>query len=91
MFYFIFPSSTFLNTGTPDETFQQSGKQGYLRHILKTSASMYESSRSQLLKTTTGIQSRQDPFEKSRLVTTFLTSLGVTEALCSFRLVLGDT
>ena len=40
-----------------DETFQQSGKQDYLRHILKSSASMHESSGSQFFRTTTGIQS----------------------------------
>ena len=33
-------SLTFLNTGTADETFQQSGKQDSLRHFLKSSASM---------------------------------------------------
>ena len=29
-------SQIFLNTGTTDETFQQSGKQDSLRHILKS-------------------------------------------------------
>ena len=48
-------SSTFLNTGTTDKTFQQSGKQDSFRHLLKSSASMYESSGSQLFRTTTGI------------------------------------
>ena len=44
---------------------------------------MYESS--------LGISSRPDAFEKPRLVTTFLTNLdGVTEILCSFRLVLEE-
>ena len=33
-------SATFLNTGTTDETFQQSGKQDSFRHLLKSSASM---------------------------------------------------
>ena len=50
-------SPTFLNTGTTDETFQQSGKQDSFRHILKSSASMYEISGSQFVRTTTGIQS----------------------------------
>ena len=36
-------SPTFLNTGTTDETFQQSGKHDSFRNILKSSASMYES------------------------------------------------
>ena len=49
---------------------------------------MYESSGSQIFRTTTGIQSGQDAFGKSRFVMTFLTILGVTEILCSFRLVL---
>ena len=31
---------TLLNTGTTDETFQHSGKQGSFRHILKNSDSM---------------------------------------------------
>ena len=49
---------------------------------------MYESSGSQLFRTTTGIQSGPDAFDESRFVMTFLTILGVTEILCSFRLVL---
>ena len=36
-------SPIFINTGTTNETFQQSGKQDYFRHILKSSASVYES------------------------------------------------
>ena len=80
-------SSTFLNTGTTDGTFQQSGKQDSFRHLLKTSTNMYESSSSQFFRTTTGIQSGPDAFEKSRFIMTFLTILGVTE-ICSFKLVL---
>ena len=38
----LFP--TFLNTGTYDKTFQQSWKQNFFRHLLKISASMYDSS-----------------------------------------------
>ena len=49
---------------------------------------MYESSGSQFFRTTTGIQSRSDSFDKSRLVIIILTSLEVIEILCSFRLVL---
>ena len=49
---------------------------------------MYESSGSQFFRTTTGIQLRPDAFDESRLVVTFLTILGVTDILCSFRLVL---
>ena len=58
------------------------------RHLLKTLASMYESSGSQFFRTTTGIESGPDAFDESRFVMTFLTILGVMEILCSFRLVL---
>ena len=56
--------------------------------ILKSSASMYESSGSQFFRTTTGIQSGMDAFDESRFIMTFLIILGVTEILCSFILVL---
>ena len=49
---------------------------------------MKESSGSQFFRTTTGIQSGPDAFAKSRFIMTFLTILGVTETLCSSRLVL---
>ena len=49
---------------------------------------MYESSGSQFFRTTTGIQSGPDAFDKSIIITTFLTILGVMEILCSFKLVL---
>ena len=58
---------TFLNTVTFDEIFQQSGKQCSFRHILKSSASMYETSSSQFFRTTSGIQLWPDAFDKSRL------------------------
>ena len=67
---------------------QQSGKQDSFRHIWKSLTSMYEGFSSQFLRTTTGIESGPDAFDKSRLVITLLTNLGVTEILCSFRLVL---
>ena len=51
---------------------------------MKTSASMYEISGSQFFRTTTGIQSGPDAFDKSRFVMTLLT----IEILCSSRLVL---
>ena len=70
-------SPTFLNTGSTNETFQQSGKQDSFRHILKSSASMYENSGSQFFATTTGIQSGLDTFDESRFIMT-LTILGVT-------------
>ena len=54
----------------------------------ESSASIYESSGSQFFKTTTGINSGPDAFDKSRFVMTFLNILAVTEILCSFRLVL---
>ena len=49
---------------------------------------MYKSSSSQLFRTTTEVQSGLNAFDESRLVRTFLAILGVTEILCSFRLVL---
>ena len=58
------------------------------RHILKSSASMYKSSGSQFFRNTTGIQSGPDAFDESRFVMTFVTILGVTGILRSFRLVL---
>ena len=66
---------------TTKETFQQSGKLDSLRHILKSSASMYEISNSQFFRTTTEIQSGPDALHKSRFVMTFLTILGVMEIL----------
>ena len=48
---------------------------------------MQESSGSQFFRTATGIQSGPDAFDKSRFITTFLTILGDTEILCSFKLV----
>ena len=58
------------------------------RHILKSSASIYESSGSQFFRTTTGIQSGPDAFDEPRFVMTFLTIMGVMEILCNFRLVI---
>ena len=49
---------------------------------------MYESSGSQFFRTTTGIQSGPDAFDKSRFIMTLLTILRVKEKLCSCRLVL---
>ena len=81
-------SPTFLNAGTTDETFQQSGKQDSFWHILKSSASIYKSSGSQFFRTTTGIQSGPDVFDESKFIVTFSSILGVIEILFSFRLVL---
>ena len=36
------------------------------------------------------MQLEQDAFDKSRFITAFLTSLGVTEILCSFKLILEE-
>ena len=63
-------------------------KKDSIRHLLKSSASMYESSGSYFFRTTTGLQSGPDAFDESRFVMTFLTILVVMEILCSFRLVL---
>ena len=53
---------------------------------------MYESSGSQFFRSTTGIQSGPDAFNKSRFVITLLTILEVMEIFCYLRLVLeGNT
>ena len=44
--FLAYLSPIFLNTGTTNETFDQSGKQNSLRHILESSATMYKSSHS---------------------------------------------
>ena len=51
---------------------------------------MYESSGSQFFRTTTGIQLGRGAFDESRFFMIFLTILGYTEILCSFRLVLEE-
>ena len=68
--------------------YKQSGKQDLFRYILKSSASMYKSSDSQIFRTTTGIQLGPDTFNKSKLVMTFLTNLGDTEILHRFKSVI---
>ena len=49
-------SPAFLNTGTTDEKFQQSEQQGSFRDILKSLASMHESSGSRFFRATTGFK-----------------------------------
>ena len=49
---------------------------------------MYKSPGSKFFRTTTGIQSGQIAFPKPMIDMIFLTNQGVTEILCSFRLVL---
>ena len=78
------PLSNILKYRGTDETFQESGKQESLRHILKSSVSMYESSGLQFFRATTGIQSGPDAFDESRFVMTLLTILEVMEILYSF-------
>ena len=51
-----------------NETFQQSEKQDSCRQLLKSSASMFQSSGSQFFRTTTGIQSGSEAFDESKLV-----------------------
>ena len=82
------PFPTFLNTRTVEKTFQQSVKKDSVRHTVKSSTSMYESSVPHFLRTTTGKESRSDVFDKTRLVVTLLTNLRLAEILCIFRLVL---
>ena len=73
---------------TTDENFQHSGKQDSLGHLWKSLANTLESPGSQFFRITTGIQSGLDAFDKSRFIMAFLTIVGVTEILCSFKLVL---
>ena len=54
---------------------------------MKSSASIYECSGSQLFKTTTGIQPGPNAFDELRFMMTFSNILGVTEILCKFKLV----
>ena len=77
-------SPTFLNTETTNEAFQQSKKQDSFRHMLKSSESMYESSRSWFFRIINEIQSGQDAFDESKFIMTFLTILRVTKILYSF-------
>ena len=65
-------------------------KTRFLRHLLKSSTSIYESPRSHFFRTTTGMQSGPDTFDQSWLVMTYLTILGVTEILCSFKLIVEE-
>ena len=76
-------SPTFLNTGTTDETFRQSGKQDSFRHFYLRVQPVCKKVQGQS-SFATGMQSAPDAFDESRLVMTFLTIL----ELCSFRLVL---
>ena len=64
-------------------------KQDSFRQILKSFINMYESSGLQFFINSTRKQSEPDAFKESRSVMTFLTKLGVSGILCSFRLVLG--
>ena len=56
----------------------------FFEYLFKTSASIYESKVLQFFRTTTGIQSGPDAFDKLKLVMTFLTNLGITGILCIF-------
>ena len=60
----------------------------FQKHKLKISASMNESSGSLSFRTTSGIRSEPDTFDQLSFVINILTILGVTEILCSFRLLL---
>ena len=76
--------SNILNTGTTNETSEQSGKQGSFRHMLKSSARMYENSGSQFLRTTTSMQSRLNVFYKSRFAMIFFNHLGSYRNILQF-------
>ena len=67
-------SSTFLDKGTTDETFQPFEKQDSFRHILKavrSSASLYESSSLKCCRNFTKIQSGPDDFEESSFIISY--------------------
>ena len=65
------PFPNILRNRDNDEPFQQSGKQDSFRHILKSSASIYESSGSQFFRTTTRIKPGPDTFDESSLLWPF--------------------
>ena len=71
-----------------DETFQQSGKLDYFRHIYKCWTGTCESSDFHFFRTTTGMRLEPDAFDELRFAMTLLIILEVTWILCSFRLVL---
>ena len=62
------PFSNILKHKDHRETFQQSGKQDPFRHILNSSASMYESSGSLFFRTTTGTQAAKTPLMNQDLL-----------------------
>ena len=71
---------------------RQSGKQDFFRPSLQNSGTMEKSSGSQFFGRATGIQSGPGTFDEFRFVIIFLTIFGVTEILCTFRIVLeGET
>ena len=78
------------NTGTSDETFQQSGEINSWRHLLKRSSNTYESWGSKFFKTTTRIQSGPDAFDKSRLFVIFLTRISVLRIVLIKNCALSD-
>ena len=86
VFFSSRPFPNILKYRITHEIFQRSGKQDSFRHILKSSASIYESSGSQFFRITTGIQSGPDPSDEPRFIMTFLTILGVMEISYSFRM-----
>ena len=51
---------------------------------------MYENSKPEFFRTTTGIQSGPDVFDKSKLIMTFILNFNVTITLRNFRLVLEE-
>ena len=59
-----------------------------MQSISITSGPTSESSGSHFFRTTTGIQSGPDAFDRSRFIMTFLIILRDTEILCSFKLFL---
>ena len=64
-------SPTFLNTGATEATFQKSGKQDIFRHVLKSSANIYESSGSHFLELPLEYNQNQTPLTKQDLLQPF--------------------
>ena len=82
------PFTNILKYRDPDETFQQSGIQYSLRWIVKVQLVFMKIQVHSSFWSTTGIHLGSDAFDKSRLVMTLLTNLGVIKMLCNFWLIL---
>ena len=78
--FLTLPNSTEKDTFFPDFPWPYKLQ----KSLVKSSASIYERLGSQLLRTTTGIQSRPDAFDESMFVMTFFNHLGSHENIMQF-------